>query len=219
MCFERFAPPTARLCSGEGLRDILACIEAAFPPVGIVLPKVETAEEVRWAGELLDEKGLGCQLHTIIETPQALTNAATIARAHPRQRSLIFGGFDMSTAMGAEMEWEPLLHARSAIVAAAAHAALDVVDAPFADLSDEAGLRRWTSRARALGMTGKVVKDPSQLAAIHEILTPDATQIERAKRIVAAFDLDPGQPLRFEGKLVELPTIKRLRQVATSRFS
>jgi citrate lyase beta subunit len=114
------------------------------------------------------------------------------------------------------MAWEPLLYARSRVVHAAALARIEVIDSPFPDVGDLAGLRAACGQVKALGMTGKAAKHASQVATIREAFTPTAEEIERATQIVERFRADPTHPLVYEGKLVELPTIKRLERIARS---
>jgi citrate lyase beta subunit len=112
------------------------------------------------------------------------------------------------------MAWEPLLYARSRVVHAAALGRIEVIDSPYPDVNDDAGLRAACEQVKALGMTGKAAKHARQVATIRGAFTPTRGEIERARAIVALFRADPTQPLVFEGKLVELPSIKRLERIA-----
>jgi (S)-citramalyl-CoA lyase len=203
------------LRSLDGVADMLACLELGQTGLqALVLPKVETRDEVRWAGALADEAKARLDLYVIIETTEGLENCLQIAKSHPRLKALFFGGFDLSTALGCAMAWEPLLYARSRVVHAAASAGVDVLDSPFPEIDNPAGLRASAEQAKSLGMVGKAAKHASQIPAITEVFTPQSGEIERARRILELFAVDPAKPLVFEGKLIELPTIKRLRRVA-----
>lgn len=182
---------------------------------GLLLPKVESAGELRSAGEALDTLGLPVELYAIIETPDGLENAIAIARSHSRLKALFFGGFDLSTALGCAMAWEPLLYARSRVVHAAASGGLECLDSPYPDVADLAGLEASCAQVRALGMTGRAAKHGSQVATINEAFTPSPAELDRARRIVEAFRADPTRPLVFDGKLVELPTIKRMEKLVS----
>lgn len=198
----------------EGPVDLRTLLTEA-PAIGaLMLPKVESADEVRWAGDAADELGVPADLYAIVETPDGLENCVAIARAHPRLKALYFGGFDLSTALGCAMAWEPLLYARSRVVHAAAAGGLECCDSPYPDVADQQGLAAACAQVRALGMTGKAAKHASQVATINTAFTPSPAELDRARRVVAAFRLDPTRPLVFEGKLVELPTIKRLEKMA-----
>jgi (S)-citramalyl-CoA lyase len=198
----------------EGPVDLRAALLEAPAIGGVLLPKVESAEEVRWAGELADEAKSPAELYAIIETAEGLENAVAIAMAHPRLKALYFGGFDLSTALGCAMAWEPLLYARSRVVHAAAIGRIEVIDSPFPDIQDDAGLRANCRQVKALGMAGKCAKHASQIATIRETFTPTPEEVDRARAIVSLFRADPTRPLVYEGKLVELPTIKRLERIA-----
>lgn len=132
----------------------------------------------------------------------------TIAAAKPR-RSLLFGAVDMSAELRCQNAWKPLLYARSRVVHAAAAAGVDVLDVPWLDLNDEAGLAREAAAA-ALGFGGKAAIHPKQLAAIHAAFTPSAEMVARAQRIVAAFEASASGLVVIDGKLIELPVVRAM---------
>lgn len=203
------------MASPEGPADLRSLARDVPGIGGFMIPKVEGADEVRAAAALLDAAGSPADVYAIIETPDGLEEALAIARAHPRLKALFFGGFDLSTALGCDMAWEPLLYARSRVVHAAAAGGLECLDSPFPDVGDIEGLRASCAQVRALGMTGRAAKHASQVSTINAAFTPGPAEIERARRIVEAFRADPTRPLVFEGKLVELPTIKRMEKLVS----
>ena len=203
----------------EGAEDLHAILREGHAFGGVMVPKVNDPQEVRTAGELVDIARREIDLYPIIETAEGLERCVEIAQAHPRVKALIFGGFDLSTALGCEMAWEPLLYARSRAVHAAALARIEVMDSPFPDVADLDGLRESCRQAKALGMTGKAAKHASQVATILEAFTPSAREIERARAIVAMYEADPTRPLVYEGRLVELPTVKRMQRIAAMTLS
>lgn len=201
------------LPSDEGAADLEAMLR--IPAVGaLMIPKAETAAEIRRADEAATRAKSDAALYAIIESAAGLEHCAAIACAHPRLQALFFGGFDMSTALGCAMAWEPLLYARSRVVHAGALAGIEVLDSPYPELDNEAGLRESCEKVKALGMTGKAAKHASQVATIRDAFTPTAAEIARARRIVEQFRADPTRPLVFEGKLVELPAVKKLERIA-----
>ena len=202
------------LRSLDGLADVRAALGQPSPLSALLLPKVETADEICWAAALAHEATSHLNLYAIIETAQGLENCAAIARADARLKALFFGGFDLSTALGCTMAWEPLLYARSRVVHAAAAAGIEALDCPFADVGDLSGLRAECERVKALGMGGKAAKHASQVATIRAAFTPTTAEIARARKVVELFRADPARPLVFEGKLIELPAIKRLERLA-----
>lgn len=196
----------------EGDEDVRALSRNPGPLGALMLPKVNATAAISRAVELSSTTPV--ELYPIIETCEGLEHCAAIARASPRLKALVFGGFDLSTALGCEMAWEPLLYARSRVVHAAAGAGVECLDSPYPVIDDLAGLRESCARAKALGMTGKAAKHASQVKAILESFTPTAGEVERARRIVAAFEEDPTRPLVYEGKLIERPAIRRLARIA-----
>lgn len=198
----------------EGRADIDAILSHA-PSVGaLMLPKVDSADDILDVSRAAARRSSPVELYAIIETAPGLERCGEIAAADGRLKALFFGGFDLSTALGCAMAWEPLLYARSRVVHAGALGGIEVIDSPFADVNDLEGLGADCVRIKALGMAGKCAKHATQVATIREAFTPTAAEIERARRIVALFRADPARPLIFDGKLIELPAIKRLERLA-----
>lgn len=198
----------------DGPEDVRALLANAPRITGLMLPKVVGPKEVQAAAALCTEARRSLDLFAIIETCDGLEHCSAIARAHPLLKALYFGGFDLSTALGCEMAWEPLLYARSRVVHAGATAGIPVIDSPYGDIADLPGLRESCERVKALGMAGRCAKHASQVAVIRESFTPTAGEIRKARDIVAQFSQDPTRPLVHDGKLIELPAIKRLERIA-----
>ncbi len=154
----------------EGDEDVRALSRSPGALGALMLPKVNAATAITRAIEL--SAAAPFELYPIIETCEGLEQCAAIARTGSQLKALVFGGFDLSTALGCEMAWEPLLYARSRVVHAAAWAGVDCLDSPYPVIDDLAGLRESCSRAKALGMTGKAAKHASQVRAIVESFTP-----------------------------------------------
>jgi citrate lyase beta subunit len=212
-------PPAVQLVArvneigtAEGDADVTALARSPGPLGALMLPKVNGPEAVTAA--LAACGATAFEIYPIVETCEGLERCAAIARAAPAVKALVFGGFDLSTALGCEMAWEPLLYARSRVVHAAAGAGLECLDSPFPAVDDLEALGENCARAKALGMTGKAAKHASQVPGILAAFTPSAAEIDRARRILAAFEADPTRPLVFEGKLVERPAIRRLERIA-----
>ncbi len=196
-----------------GLADVQAVLASERPPPALMLPKVRTPQEVIWLDELLSERGHACRLHVIIETNEGLEAAFEIARCSPRIDALFFGGVDMAAELRCQNAWEPLLYARSRVVHAAAAAGLDVIDVPFLDLEDAAGMERAARQARELGFGGKGAIHPKQIPALNAVFTPDATAIARARRIIATFEEADTGLVVIDGKLIEKPVLREMHRI------
>lgn len=203
----------------QGIADIHALLSDTFPVAGLVMPKVETSDEVQWASALADDAASAMRFIPIIETAQGLEHCRNIALGSRRVTALFFGGYDLSTALGCEMAWEPLLHARSRVVHAAASADIQVLDSPYLVVDDLEGLRASAAQARSLGMTGKTAKQLGQVPHINAAFSATAAEIDFARRAVLAYDADPTRPLIVDGKLLELPTVLRLQRIANGRMA
>lgn len=196
-----------------GIEDVLAVLAAESPPPALMMPKVRTPDEVVMLDRLLGEAGHSTRLHVIIETNAGLEAAFDIARCSDRIDALFFGGVDMAAELRCENAWEPLLHARSRVVHAAAGAGLDVIDVPYLDLEDPAGMRAEAERARDLGFAGKGSVHPKQIATLNEVFTPTADQIARARRIIARFEAAGTGLVVIDGKLIEKPVLRNMHRI------
>ena len=208
-CMLRINP----LSTEEGLRDILALRASAAPPPALMLAKVGSAAEIALYDALLDGNCANIRYHVIVESTDGLANVQEIARASERIDSLLFGAVDMSADLRAEKTWEALLYARSAVVHAAARNGLDLLDVPWLNLGDPDGLRIEARAAAALGFTGKAAIHPNQIPAINEIFSPSPAEIERARRIIAAFRENTTGLLVVDDELIELPVLRTMHRV------
>jgi citrate lyase beta subunit len=195
--------------TGAGVRDLDALASAGIAPDFVVLPKVESAFEVRLYARHLP----GIPLVCIVESARGLEAAMEIAHADARVRALAFGGVDLAADLRAELAWEPLLYGRSRLVQAAASTGLGLLDVPHLALDDAAALAAECARAKALGFTGKLAIHPKQVAPIMEAFTPAAAEIERAARMIAALEAAGGNAVEFEGKMLEGPVVRSARRM------
>ena len=196
-----------------GLADVQAVLATDTPPPALMLPKVNTPEEVVWLDELLTERGHDTRLHVIIETNRGLEAAFEIAHCSKRIDALFFGGVDMAAELRCVNAWEPLLYARSRVVHAAASAGLDVVDVPFLDLEDPDGNKTAAQQAKALGFSGKGSIHPKQIAALNEVFTPTADEIAKARRITTTFEEADTGLVVIDGKLIEKPVLRDMYRI------
>ena len=225
LCFVR---PQA---VGSGV--IEADLDAVVQPglAGLVLPKVEGAEELRQVDALLGERearvglALGTvKLVAIIESARGLIAAPAIAAAGPRLVGLLFGAEDFALDLGMsgvqQGEAGQMLYARSAIVVAAASARLQAIDRVYLDVTDPDGLRADAAEGRQLGFTGKALIHPGQIDVVRECFEPSPEQIAHAERVVAAFDkADGAGSITVDGQMVDLPVVSKARRLLESRRS
>jgi citrate lyase beta subunit len=191
-----------------GLKDLLALIEHPTPPDGVMLPKVESADEVRIADAVLQRAVRPIGLHIIIESNAGLDQALAIAGACPSVQSLLFGAVDMAAELGSAMDFTSMLYARSRVVHAAASHGQDAIDVPYLDLEDPDGLLEECRLVQALGFTGKAMIHPKQLPVVNSVFTPDEARIAHARRVIDAFERSPDGLVVIDGKLIEIPVVR-----------
>ncbi len=201
------------LSTDDGEADMAAILGADSPPPAIMLPKVNSPEEVRGVAEAFDNAGLATRLQAIIETNKGLEAAYEIAHASPRLDALLFGAVDLAAELRCDNSWEAMLYARSRTVHAAAAAGIDVIDVPWLDLADMDGLRREAEASAGLGYTGKGAIHPKQIAVINDVFSPDPGAIAYARKVIDAFDAANTGVVVVDGKLIERPVLRTMNRI------
>ncbi len=206
----------------DGIRDLIAVLDCAAPPDGLILPKIEHAEEIRWVADLLRPRHPDMELIVLIESPRGVKNAMEIASATqgttgPQVSCLFLGTADFSASIGSDLGWDALAHARAETVLAAQEAGIDAMDGVWFDPTDEAGLIEEARRIASMGFTGKASYDQIQIAHIHAAFTPTAEQVDWAERVLAAAAADPLGTARVDGKMVNESIARRARRIIARR--
>jgi citrate lyase beta subunit len=209
--------------SGFESYDLVAALSAE--PDTIVVPKIESAEQVKWVSdrietyELSSSKNIGSvRLMVGVETAKGILNLSTIAEADKRLEAIIFGAEDYAASIGARrtMEAVEVLYARQAVVTACAANELQAIDMVFIDFRDEAGLRAEAEQGAGFGFSGKQIIHPNQVAAVQDAFTPSAEEIEYARRIVESFDSSQREgkgAYALDGKMIDMPLLKNAQKV------
>ncbi len=191
---------------------------------GIFLPKVETADQLRGANMVLAQAELraGLPLGTtrlvpIMETVRGVLDARELAKASPRILALAFGAEDFTRDLGVSRTPSGLeTRYPRAYVALAAHSAgIQAFDTPWASIGDRDGMVRETTEAKQLGYQGKQAIHPSQVQIIHDVFALPAEDVERARRIVSAYDEATAcgtGAINLDGELIDVPMVARARR-------
>jgi citrate lyase subunit beta/citryl-CoA lyase len=197
-----------------------------------MVPKANNAADLERIGHYLDalEAKAGMLVGSVklavvaTETPKAMFALGSYAPAHPRLVALTWGAEDLSAALGATDNKEasgawtsPYEIARAQCLFAASAAGVASIDTVYVDFRDVEGLERDCRRSRRDGFTGRMAIHPDQIATINRSFTPSEAEIEHARKIVAAFDADPGAgTLGVDGKMVDVPHLKAARRTLAS---
>ena len=108
------------------------------------------------------------------------------------------------------------LYARMRLVNTAKALGVQAIDSVFGDVSDMASLRRWAENSRALGFEGMGCIHPGQIPVIHEAFAPSASEVEKATRIVAAFEEAQQRGLgvvSLGSKMIDPPVVERAQRL------
>lgn len=205
-----------------GLEDLEAVVPEA--PEMILIPKVETAEQVREVADRIQairqESGIASSiwLMPILESGLGIENAFAIASATDTVAALTIGLEDYTADLGVvkTREGDETAWARSRVVNAARAAGVQAVDSVYGDVADEEGLLAWGRRARGMGFVGMGCIHPRQIRIIHEAFAPTAVELEKARRIVAAFEEAQAKGLGVVSlgtKMIDRPVVLRAQQL------
>jgi citrate lyase subunit beta/citryl-CoA lyase len=200
----------------------LADLEEVIPegPDVILIPKVEQAEQVleveRHIRELQARAGLerAIWLMPILESALGIEHAFAVATASPQICALTIGLEDYTADLGVARtaEGKESLFARQRIVNAARAAGLQAIDSVYSDVADMEGLRAWGQNSRAMGFEGMGCLHPLQIPVIHEAFAPTPAEIEKAQKIVAAFEEAQAKGLAvvsLGSKMIDPPVVQR----------
>ncbi len=210
---------------GSGFEsDDLAVVLPARPD-GIVIPKVEHAEQIQWVSQMIAgyEELYGwpkesiCLL-AVVESARGVVNLPQIASADPRLQAIIFGAEDFAGDIGATRTpegWE-VFYARSAVVTYAAAYDLQAIDMVYINFQDIEGLRREAEQGARMAFSGKQIIHPNQVAPVQEAFTPSDEAIAYALRVQQAFEehQKAGKgAFALDGKMIDAPIMKSAQRV------
>ncbi|MEM9798633.1 MAG: CoA ester lyase [Pseudomonadota bacterium] len=185
-----------------GAADLRAAI--AMAPDAILLPKVEEADAVAAAAR---GAGPDIQIWAMMETPKGILNAAEIAR-QPALGGFVLGTNDLAKELNCRPRADrlPMMQALQTCLLAARAAGIACIDGVYNAFRDAEGLRAECVQGRDLGMDGKTLIHPDQIAIANEVFAPSPDEADLARRQIAAFDaaLAAGQGVAvLDGRIVE----------------
>src|SRR6202795_2615156 len=205
-----------------GLEDLAEIVPES--PDLLLLPKAELPEQVgetdRMIGELKGRYGITrpIWLMPILESALGIENASAIVQASKNVVALTIGLEDYTADLGVAktVEGRESLYARSRLVHTARALGLQAIDSVFGDVGDVDGLRRWAESSRALGFEGMGCIHPGQIRVIHEAFAPSQAEIEKALKIVAAFEEAQQRGLgvvSLGSKMIDPPVVQRAQKL------
>jgi citrate lyase beta subunit len=210
---------------GSGFEKFDLAAAVATNPDTIVVPKVESAAQVRSISEYIEvyERSSNMEIGTIhmlvgVETAKGIMDLREIAEADRRLEAIIFGAEDFAASVGATrtLDATEVLYARSAVVTACAANELQAIDMVYIDFRDIEGLRAEAEQGARLGFSGKQIIHPNQVEAVQAAFTPSAEAIEYAQRVVntfAASQRDGKGAFALDGKMIDMPLLKNAQNI------
>ena len=212
-----------------GLTELDLNAIAPAQPAGVVLPKCDGIEDVERTDMLLSrleaKHGLPARsirlMGIVTETTSAVLNLASLRKGHQRLASMMWGGEDLATDLGASgnrrpdgVFMDPFRVARSLCLMAAKAAGVDAIDTVYTDIRNVEGLEQETIAGRAMGFDAKAAIHPDQVPVINKVFTPSDDEIAHARKIVAAFEANPGAGVvRLDDRMVDQPHLKHARKL------
>jgi citrate lyase subunit beta/citryl-CoA lyase len=210
-----------------GLADLEEIVTQS--PNLILIPKVETAEQVAAVSaataRIAKQHGVTrpIWLIPILESALGIENAFVIATASDQIAGITIGLEDYTADLGVvkTAAGNESLYARQRVVNAAHAARVQAIDSVYGDVADSEGLARWGEASRAMGFEGMGCIHPMQIEIIHRAFTPSQTELERALKIVAAFEDAQARGLgvvSLGSKMIDAPVVHRaVKLVARAR--
>lgn len=198
--------------------DDIALINSAPVFVEARTPKVESAADVLALAAALP----GRRLHLLIESALGVERAFEIATAHTAVASIGLGEADLRGDLRVDGD-EGLAFARMRVVLAARAARLPAPHmSVFANVRDHDALAASCAAGRALGFRGRAAIHPAQLNTIDSAFRPTASELDRARMILAAIDTaaeaGTGAIALADGTFLDIAMVERAREtVALAR--
>jgi citrate lyase subunit beta/citryl-CoA lyase len=178
--------------------DIMALAALPDTPETIVVPKVESPDDMAFVERLLDgaeaagRRTVPIGVQALIENAAGVANVTAIAASSQRLVGVILGYADLSASLGrahgagAELDsWRAIQDA--VLVAARAHD-LAAIDGPYLGVKVDEGFQAAAERARDMGFDGKWAIHPAQVAALNELFMPTDDEIRQARAVIAALE-------------------------------
>ena len=196
------------LSSVWGKEDIIAAARSGAH--AIVLPKVESADTVRQAEQLMSGAGApeDMAIWCMMETPRGMLQAPAIAAASPRLSCLVMGTSDLAKDLNCAHTRErlPLLTSLGLCLLAARANGLAILDGVYLDLNDDEGFEYSCKQGVELGFDGKTLIHPKTIAITNRVFAPSESAVAWSRKIIAAHAEAVAQGkgvVVVDGKLIE----------------
>lgn len=197
----------------EWFADDILCLARHPGVAGIVLPKAEGVEHVEAVLQLAHPSLV---MLPLVETALGVWHMEQLARA-PRVTRLVFGSLDLQLDLGLADDHEALLAFRSKLVLVSRVAGIaPPVDGVTTSLDDDHAVLTDAQRAYRMGFRGKLCIHPKQINPVHRAFSLTLDERAWAQRVLDAVAASGGAAVSLDGKMVDLPVIRKARAIASS---
>jgi len=195
--------------------DLSAAAQAG--PDAVVVPKVNSAAEVGQLVDALEKAGAPdhTKLWAMIETPVAILDALSIARASERLTVLVMGTNDLVKELYAEHVpgRAPILPSLHTALLAARAAGIAILDGVYNDVKDEDGFLAECEQGRQMGFDGKTLIHPGQVEGANAAFAPSEQAVADARGLIDAFEAGQGSGVvTYNGRMVEALHVESARR-------
>ena len=222
--YVRVNAPSTPFCYGDLVETVHSGID------GVVVPKIESAADLHaidWVMAALErERGIAegsLDLMPLIETAAGVQRVDRVLQARNlrpykgawRVKRVAFGAGDYANDVGLTptLEEAELAGARERVVLASRAAGMEnPIDSPWFHFKETEAFQRALQRSRRCGFQGRLCVHPDQLAPVNKAYLPGDEELERARRIVAAFreaEARGEAAVQVDGLMVDYPIVHR----------
>jgi citrate lyase subunit beta/citryl-CoA lyase len=195
----------------------------------VLIPKCERGAQVKEVDDRISRilKVHGQErevfLMPIIESCLGIENAFEIATSCDSVAAMAIGLEDFTADLGVPRTsgGEESLYARTRLVNACKAAGIQPIDSVYSDVADLEGLKEHAVRSRSLGFEGMGCIHPRQIPVIHEGFSPTLEEIERAEKIIEAYEEARSKGLgviSIGTKMIDPPVVRRAERTMELAF-
>ena len=189
----------------------------------VLLPKCEHGSQVVEVAERIQailkahKQEREIFLMPIIESALGVENAFEIASASDSVVAMAIGLEDYTADLGVKRTETggESLYARTRLVNACKAAGIQPIDSVYSDVENMEGLLQNVETSRSLGFEGMGCIHPRQVPVIRQAFVPTEDEIEKASRIVEAFEEAEARGagvVALGSKMIDPPVVKRAQR-------
>jgi citrate lyase subunit beta/citryl-CoA lyase/(S)-citramalyl-CoA lyase len=198
------------MASIEAAYDIAAIGAARARPGFVFMTMVRSADEPRLLRSMLLGAGIDADIYLTIETVEALARIHEIAAACD---GMILGSADLAATLGIDINWSGLLHARQTMALACAEFGAGCIDTGNFRLNAPDVLEEEAMSVKRLGFHGKGTVHPKELETINRVFRADESDLDHARRVIAASHASGDGVCILDGALVGPPFVRHARNM------